>query len=300
MAAKAGESILVVTDTVKRDIGEVLFRKALEMELRAVLMVMEPTGVSGAEPSDAVAEAMKRCDIVLCPTEHSLTHTRARKAACDGGARIATMPGITTEMFTAGAILADYGEVADLSDRVTELLDQAEEARIEKQGALLTLSLKDRSGISSRGLFHKPGEAGNLPTGEAYIAPVEGSAEGELIIDGSFVGVGALSAPLKVTVERGQAVAFHGPDAGRVEELLGSNREARNLGELGIGTNPKARLIGNVLEDEKVYGTVHIAFGSNATFGGRVQAGIHVDGVMLKPTLYLDDRLVVDNGKIIV
>jgi len=300
MAAKSGESILVVTDTVKKNIGEALFQKAMDLGLEATLMVIQPTGVSGAEPPEAVADAMKRCDIVLCPTQHSLTHTQARKAASETGARIATMPGITAEMFSRGAITADYGEVAELSDRITALLNQANEARIEKDGLTLGLSIKGREGISSRGLFHERGASGNLPTGEAYIAPVEGTSDGEIIIDGSISGLGVLSAPIKVTVENGAAVSFSGPDAGRMEKLLGAKKEARNLGELGIGTNPKARLIGNVLEDEKVYGTVHVAFGSNATFGGKVQAGIHIDGIILKPRLYLDDRLVVDNGQIVV
>jgi len=300
MAAKPGESILVVTDTLKKSIGEVLFNKALEFGLDAMLMVMEPTGVSGAEPPEAVAEAMKRCDIVLCPTEHSLTHTHAREAACAAGARIATMPGISGEMFSQGAITADYREVAALSDRIAQMLDRAREARIEKEGASLTLSIKGRRAVSSRGLFHARGSWGNLPTGEAYIAPVEGTANGDIIIDGSIAGLGVLKAPLKVRVENGLAVSFSGPDAGRMEKLLGEREEARNLGELGIGTNPKARLIGNVLEDEKVYGTVHVAFGSNDTFGGRVQAGIHIDSIILNPRLYLDDRLVVDDGKIVV
>jgi len=300
LAAKEGESALVVTDTLTREIGEALFEKALEIGLQAVLMVMKPTGTPGAEPPGAVAEAMKHCDLVLCPTEHSLTHTRARKEASDSGARVATLPGITARMFSRGAITADYREVADLSDRLTELLNRAETARIEKGGAVLTLSIKGRNGISSRGLYHSPGASGNLPTGEAYIAPVEGTARGELIIDGSIGRLGLVQAPLKVIVENGEAVEFIGPDAGRLQELLGPNKEARNLGELGIGTNPKARLIGNILEDEKVYGTVHVAFGTNATFGGRVQAGIHVDGIMLKPKLYLDGKLVVADGKIII
>jgi leucyl aminopeptidase (aminopeptidase T) len=300
LGAKPGESVLVVTDTSRMDIGEGLFRKALDIGLEAILMVIKPTEVSGAEPPRAVADVMKLCDIVLCPTEHSLTHTEARKAASDQGARIATMPGITAEMFSKGAITADYTEVAELSDRITDLLNGAKVARIEKEGTTLSLSIRGREGISSRGLFHDRGQSGNLPTGEAYIAPVEGTAHGETIIDGSIAGLGVLSAPLRVRIEDGLAVDFNGPDAERMERLLGERREARNLGELGIGTNPKARLIGNVLEDEKVYGTVHIAFGSNATFGGKVQAGIHIDGIILKPRLYLDDRLVVDNGKIVV
>ena len=300
LAAKPGERVLIVTDTAKKDIGQALFEKAIQLELEAMMLVMKPTRVPGREPPEAVAEAMKKCDVVLCPTQDSLTHTQARKAACDSGARIATMPGITEDMFSKGALTADYREVAVLSDRVTELLNQAETVRIEKEGKSLTMSIKGRQGISSRGLYHQPGSSGNLPTGEAYIAPVEGTAEGEIIIDGSIANIGILKAPLHVNVEKGLAVNFKGPDGVRLENILGPNKSARNIGELGIGTNLMARLIGNILEDEKVYGTVHIAFGSNATFGGLTQAGIHIDGIILRPSLYLDEKLVVENGKILL
>ncbi len=299
MAARAGERFLVVTDTGKRAIGEALFDAGRRLGLRSTLLVMEPTGQSGSEPLPAVAEAMKASDIVVCPTTHSLTHTAARKAACEAGARIATMPGITEEMFGRGAITADYRKVAELSDRLTELLSRAESVRIEKEGRVLELSIKGRKAISSNGLYHKAGSSGNLPTGEAYVAPVEGSAHGRLLFDGSLAELGLLHGPLEVVVEDGKAVGFSGPDAAWLEAKLASP-EARNVGELGIGTNDKALLSGVVLEDEKVYGTVHVAFGSNATFGGTVSAGIHIDGVMRSCLLIVDGTVVARDGRIVV
>lgn len=298
MAARAGERFLVVTDTGKRAIGEALFEAGLRLGLRSTLLVMEPTGQSGAEPLPAVAEAMKASDIVVCPTTRSLTHTAARKAACAAGARVATMPGITEQMFGRGAITADYRKVAELSDRLTELLTQAQEVRIEKEGRVLELSIKGRKAISSNGLYHSAGSSGNLPTGESYIAPVEGTARGRLLFDGSLAEFGLLHGPLEVAVEDGRAVSFSGPDAAWLEAKL-ATPEARNVGELGIGTNDKAVLSGILLEDEKVYGTVHIAFGSNATFGGTVSAGIHIDGVMKTCVLSLDGKVVVRDGRIV-
>ena len=296
---KPGERLLIVTDTERREIGDALFQVARAGGLAATLLVMEPTGTSGAEPSAAVAEAMKNSDVVVCPTTYSLTHTAARKAACEAGARVATMPGITAEMFARGAITADYRQVAALSDRLTAVLTAGERVRLEKDGRVLELSIKGRKGISSNGLYHAAGSSGNLPTGEAYIAPVEGSAEGRLLIDGSLAELGLLHGPLEVVIEGGRAVRFSGPDAAWLEKKL-ATPEARNVGELGIGTNDKAVLSGNLLEDEKVYGTVHVAFGSNATFGGTVSAGIHIDGVVLNPVLSVDGKVVVRDGKILL
>jgi leucyl aminopeptidase (aminopeptidase T) len=299
LGGKKGETLLVVTDDAKKTIGEALFAEAAALGLKAHLLVMPETGTNGAEPPALVAEAMKNADIVVCPTRFSLTHTAARKAACEKGARIATMPDISEEMFSSGAITADYKEVAVLSDRVTALLTRGERVRIEKDGRVLEMSIAGRKGISSSGLYHSPGSSGNLPTGESYIAPVEGTAEGKIVIDGSLAERGVVTGPLEVAIEKGVAVGFTGPDGNWLEEKL-STPSSRNVGELGIGTNGKARLIGNLLEDEKVYGTIHVAFGSNATFGGTVSAGVHIDGIVLGATLSIDGRVVVKDGKVLV
>jgi leucyl aminopeptidase (aminopeptidase T) len=299
MEAKSGETLLVVTDEAKRPIGEALYEEGRRLGLRAHLLVMPPTGTSGAEPPALAAEAMKRADIVLCPTKFSLTHTAARVAACAAGARVATLPDIAEEMFVRGALTADYRKVAELSDRVAAVLSAGSRVRLEKDGRILELSIEGRSGISSNGRYGAPGSSGNLPTGEAYIAPVEGSAEGAIVIDGSLAEFGLVDGPLEIEIRQGRAVAFRGPQAAWLEDKLSRHPDARAVAELGIGTNDKAALIGNLLEDEKVYGTVHLAFGSNASFGGAVSAGVHIDGIMTNPTLYVDGRLVAADGKIL-
>ncbi len=300
MGLKQGESLLVVTDLPTRAIGEALFQGGMDAGANAMLMVILPTGKNGAEPPAAVAAAMKQAEVVVCPTKFSVTHTQARHEAAKAGARIATMPGITEEMFFKGAVSADYAAVADLSRRVTELLSKAREARIVKDGKELTMSLAGRDAVASTGLYTEKGQSGNLPTGEAYIAPIEGTASGEAVIDGSIAGIGPLKSPVTVRLEKGLLVDADGPDGKRLLEMLGDAAEARNLGELGVGTNDRARITGVILEDEKVYGTVHLAFGDNSTFGGNTRAGVHIDGIIMKPDLYLDGRLVVSGGKLLI
>lgn len=300
LGAKPSEIFLAVTDPSTRKIGEALYQAACTLMLQAHLMIMPETGKSGAEPTAVVAEAMKKAAIVVCPTKYSLTHTQARKDACTGGARIATMPGITEDMFQEGAITADYQKLAELTDRLSEILSKGSRVRLEKEGRVLELSIEGRKGISSNGLYTTPGSFGNLPTGEAYIAPIEGSAEGKVLIDGSLAEYGKVRGPLEVDVRGGLAVAFSGLDAEWLQHILGEGFGGRNLGELGIGTNDKARLTGNILEDEKVYGTVHVAFGTNSGFGGTVSAGVHIDGIILKPNLWVDDRIIVKEGKLTI
>lgn len=299
LAAKAGEELLIVTDDSRLNIGTALYEGGKELGCESMLLVMTERELSGQEPPRVVAEAMKAADIVVCPTAKSLTHTNARIEAAKAGTRVATMPGITESMFSTGAMTADYAEVEVLTNKITELLHTAATATIEKDGCRLVLDLQGRRGIPSPGVYRLPGQCGNLPSGEAYIAPLENGSNGEMVIDGSMVGIGKLTSPLRVTVKDGKLQSITGEKSELVQVLLDNERNA-TLGELGIGTNTTAILNGVILEDEKVYGTVHIAFGTNTSFGGTNKADCHMDGIILNPTLYLDDKLVIDHGKFTV
>lgn len=298
LALKAGENFLVVADGPKQTLGELLQKAGRELGAESVLMVMEERSRSGEEPPAAVAAAMEAAQAVVCVTEHSLTHTNARKRAAAAGARVATMPGITEDMFLNGAVTADYLQVKELTEQLTARLTQARHVRVEKAGRALEFSIENRDGVPSTGMFVKPGQSGNLPSGEAYIAPVEGSASGQLLADGSVAGYGVLAAPLLLTVEQGRLVQAEGDGAKELLEMLGDG-DGRWLGEFGIGTNDKARITGVVLEDEKVFGTIHVAFGSNNTFGGQIAAGVHIDIVVKEPDVYLDGRLIMSQGKLV-
>ncbi len=299
MNVKKNETVLILTDDNKIEIGRTLYNEAKELAKEAVLMVMSPRKVSGEEPPKEVAEAMKNFDVIVCPTSTSLTHTNAKINAINNGARLASMPGITENMFEEGAITADYKEVESLTLKFTDLLTEAKKAKIIKENYVLEMDLEGRKGIPSTGVYKNPGEAGNLPSGEAYIAPLEDSANGEIIIDGSMVGVGILETPLYAKIKNGKLVELKGEDSDKLQVLFDNERNS-TIGELGIGTNPAARLTGVILEDEKIYGTIHIAFGTNTSFGGTNKAGCHLDGIVLNPTLYLDDKLVIEDGKIVI
>jgi len=297
MGAKEGESVLVVDDDRDNPIPPALLAAAKDLGLEALRLTMAPRERSGQEPPRAVALAMQGADIVLMPTSHSLSHTRARHAACDAGARIASMPGITVDMF-ARTMSADYDRVAARSRAVADLLDGGKTVRITTAlGSNLTFSIAGREAMPDTGLYHSPGDFGNLPAGEAYVAPVEGTAEGVLVVDASMAGLGVLSSPLTFTFHEGRVSRVEGEGA----ETLRNNWKAAGDGadwvaELGVGTNDAAKIIGKVLEDEKVYGTVHVAMGNNAHFGGVNNVQYHADGVITRPTLTVDGNSIIEDG----
>ncbi len=299
LAVKKGEEVLIVTDNTRKEIGEALYEAAGNLGCERLLTVMNERELSGQEPPKAVAAAMKSADVVIAPTAQSLTHTNARIEAAKAGTRVATMPGITEEMFSQGAMTADYSKVEKLTAVVTEMLSKASVAKIEKDGHVLTININGRDGVPSPGVYREPGKCGNLPSGEAYIAPLEDGSEGEMIVDGSMVGIGKLDSPLHMVISGGKLRSVTGEKSENLDVLL-KNETNGTLCELGIGTNEAAVLNGIILEDEKVYGTVHIAFGTNTSFGGVNKAECHMDGIILRPTLYLDDVKVIEDGVFLV
>lgn len=302
LGVKAREKVLVVVDEPLRSIGEALYAQARELETEAVLLEMLPRRSNGEEPPAMVAQAMLVADAVVLATSKSLSHTKARKEANNRGARVASMPGITEEAMARTLQGVDEGLKAR-ARRYAELLTEAGEVRLTTPaGTDLTFSIAGRPATADGGDLSAPGAFGNLPAGEAFVAPVEGTAQGLLVIDGSMAGIGLVSEPIRLEVEKGLAVRITGgPEAAKLEELIAPfGEKARNIAELGIGLNEFARITGLVLEDEKALGTVHIALGDNSTFGGVVEVPSHLDGVLLEPTLWLDGRKIIEAGKLLV
>lgn len=302
MGVKKGETVVIIADEPERTIGYHLWLKAKELGAEAVYIEILPRNMHGEEPPKPVAEAMKVADVVLAPTSKSITHTLAKKEACERGVRVATLPGITEDIFIR-TLSADYAEIVELTNKIADILDNGSTVRIvTKKGTDLEFSIEGRLARRSTGVYKNPGECGNLPGAEAYIAPVEGSANGIAVIDGSMAGVGVLKDPIKLIIENGFVEKIEGGDeAKKLEKILSKyDKTAKNIAEFGIGTNPKARISGNILEDEKVFGTVHIALGSNYDFGGRVKAPIHLDGIIKNPTVVIDGEYLFKDGNLVV
>ncbi len=301
MGISPGEEVLVVCNPVTEEIGALMRIEAQGDGADATLAVISERDSAAAEPPRAVAAAMAAADVVLAPTIQSLSHTAARKAASDAGVRVGTLPGVTEEML-GRLMTGDLEEIRRRGWAVVTALNRGTEARITcRHGSDLRIGLQGRMGIVDAGELGNKGAFGNLPCGEGFIAPVEGTTEGTLVVDGSIAGVGLLDTPVSLTVREGNLVEATGNDGGRLMELLTAHGEdGTNVAELGIGTNEEAILTGNILEDEKILGTCHVAFGASAAIGGTVQVPVHLDCVVLEPTVEIDGETIVSGGDLLV
>jgi leucyl aminopeptidase (aminopeptidase T) len=299
LGVRQGEDVLVICNPATEGLGVRIRDEASEAEADASLEVMEERESHAGEPPDDLAEAMAKADVVLAPTVQSLSHTAARKRASEAGTRIATLPGVTEEML-ARVMSADMDGLRRKGGAVAEALDSASEARLTcPNGSELVLDLKGRSAIPDAGELTETGAFGNLPCGEGFIAPAGGY--GTLVVDGSMAAIGLASEPVELVVEGGHLTSARGGQGMAFMELLTEHGEdGTNVAELGIGTNEKAKLTGNILEDEKILGTAHVAFGASAAIGGEVQVPVHLDVVVLKPTVELDGEPLVRDGELLV
>ncbi|MFC7237569.1 aminopeptidase [Saliphagus sp. GCM10025317] len=291
LALESDESCVVVTDDKRVEIGAALYEVASEVTDDAVIVRYPPGETHGGEPPSPVAAAMADADVVLAPTSKSLSHTRARTEANEADARVATLPGITEDVFTTG-LDADYEAIAAHCADVREQVDGADEVRVTTPiGTDVTFGIGDRQFLSDTGIVHEPGRMSNLPAGEVFVSPE--TADGTFVVDGTMMPHGLLEPgqTLEFEVEDGLITRISDPEIRETVETAAEEvgDAAYNLAELGIGTNVAVTtLVGSVLLDEKAAGTVHIAIGDDAGIGGDVEAPIHLDGILREPTVYAD------------
>ena len=298
---KPNENVLIIYDEDKKKIADLFFKACEELGAEVYSSKIRRREETKREPPLAIKEAMKFSDVILAITSISLTHTKAVREARKYGARIASMPGINEKMFPA--LNVDYKELAKECKAIARLFEKARRIKIKtKLGTDLALEKGRRKVQIDDGILDKPGSLHNLPAGEVGIAPLEDSASGKVVIDTCMVGVGKISSPIEIEVKRGKIVKISGKEEARKLKriLRKADKNAKILCEFSIGMNRRAKLIGEVLNDEKAFGTCHVAFGDNKSIGGRNESKVHLDGVIKRPSVWFDEKLIMENGKLVV
>ncbi len=271
--------------------GEKAVKELIKSDLLPGLLAKRISD-EGIKKAEAVIAKHRGSSVsaVIALSNYSTSHTRFRDfltRVCK--CRYASMPLFEASMFE-GAMNVDWKELAKRTKAVAAAVRRAERVEIKTpNGTYLSLSKKGRQTIPDTGILTKPGSFGNLPAGEVYIAPLEGTSDGVLVLH--WAPMRELASPLRLTVKSGLVVAVEGkePYAEILKGRLNERPENANIAELGIGTNDKARRPDNILESEKILGTIHIALGDNSSFGGKVQTPYHQDFVFFMPTIILID-----------
>jgi len=297
--ARPEEKVLIVTDSATdAAIAKTIMAAAARLDIEASAVTMRTRDLPGDEPPAPVVAAMLSSDVIICPISRSLFHTNARTKACRRGARFISMPGATMSVLASRAMLVDFAKQERVLKKLVELLTRAKRITLTNpSGTLLELNVFRRRGHGVSGMCTRRGEATGVPDIEAYIAPLEDSTNGTLVIDGSTSVTGLVKQPIRISIERGMALKISGGSQART--ILGILRKAGSpsafrVGEFGVGLNPYARIRGAIIEDEGALGTAHVAVGDNTRLGGRNKAPVHIDFVVRRPHIEFDGKTVLD------
>jgi leucyl aminopeptidase (aminopeptidase T) len=300
---KPGENVLIVTDFLMTNIAESVASAAYQAGAEVVISTILPRSGHGQEPPPPIAEAMKKADVIFTPVTYSITHTRAVKEACEAGSRIIALTDYREHMLIKGGLDADFYETREMCLKFARAFEESSSAVLTNPaGTHLTMRKEGRPGNALYCIV-EPGQMSPSPNVEANFSPIEGTAEGVIVADASipYIDIGVLKEPVTATVEKGMITDIKG---GHQAKLLADDLKSRNdpqvynVAELGVGLNPKCIMQGIMLEDEGVYGSVHIGIGTNITLGGHVKAAIHYDLLMYGATIELDGNVVLEKGEV--
>lgn len=302
------ERIAIVCDTDTHVLGSILAERAALISSAVHLVEVEPFQMHGQEPPANAAEEMRLADLCLGITAKSMVHTSARKEAAKGGTRYLSLPDFSLKLLAHESLRVDFEARGVLGRRVAKAFTDGDEVRVTSpRGTDVTMSIAGRVGTSTPGYVVEPGAMSSPPDIETYVSPIETSARGIVVVDGSipYPTLGLLAQPVRLTVEGGRVRQVDGADPRVVAEVrsvfasAGSDK-AYVLAECGVGLNDLAKLSGVMLTDEGAAGTVHFGFGSNFSIGGVNEVAFHLDCVLREPTLAVDGRTIIERGELLL
>jgi leucyl aminopeptidase (aminopeptidase T) len=297
-----GERIAIIVDRrTSPEIPEALAGAALAVGADPVVVTIAPRARSGAEPPAPAAAAMAAADVVICAASTSLYHTTAKATAQRAGARGDFNAPYRADAWRNGAMTADFLAIRRQAERLAELWRTTREIRVTSPaGTDIAARVEGRAPMAwLTGICRNPGEASALPGGEVSLPPLEGTTEGIVVWERVASDLGAIQEPVRIEVRGGRAVSIAGgAEADRLRAIVERVRDADNIGEIGIGLNPAARITDEITESKKALGTVHIALGDSANeYGGLVECEVHLDGLVMAPTVEFDGTPVVVDGR---
>lgn len=299
------ENLIIVTDTNLIDIANFLFDVSSELGVEPVLVRMRPRDAPGVEPPIPVGASMKTADALMMLTSYTLAPTVARAESQEAGARILSLGGYDWEVLASRPLRTNFLKIKPVVEKVASKISESSFVKVTTNtGTNFSMRLGGRTTHALHNICHEPGTMGSPPDVEAYVAPLEDYTSGVVFIDGAInlPEFGLIKKPVKLEIENGLVNKIDGGEEAKMfSNLLESFQDPNmyRIGELGIGLNPDAELVGNPLIDEGVLGTAHIALGLNYTYGGKIKnAKTHIDCVFKDPTIELDGVKIMVNGEL--
>jgi len=306
--AKSSDRILVIYEISKIKIKNLLQVAARKCNLNIMYKLIKRVPIHGAEPPDGVALLMRKSSLVLCLTQMSMAHTRARLQATLGGTRFLSLPDYDMDVLTNQAMTIHFSECKNLCIKVAKKINNSKSIFVTtSQGTNLQLGIFKRKVNICPGFVSTKFPLGSPPDVEVNLAPHELQSNGKLVVDISIPHpkIGLLRKPVSLFIKNGSICKIQTLD-NKVKKILtklffqNPCKRRMVLAEIGIGLNKRAVPNGKMLIDEGAYGTIHFGFGSNITIGGINKTNFHLDFIVSKPNLWADRNCILKKGKLLI
>nr|MDO8076682.1 aminopeptidase [Candidatus Freyarchaeota archaeon] len=302
MGVKPGENVLLVTQEGFEETAEILGAEVSALGAKPLIKIVKGSEME-VEPPQEVVDLMLSSDVILAVLDlkylQLFAHMNARARATEAGVRVGLVPFILWDITEE-----DVLRIKSLTERLAEIMDRGSEAHVSTTlGTDLTMSIEGRPIQQLKAVFTEPGEWGAVPFyAEAAVAPVEGTTQGTAVIDVFMERIGPIKQPMEWTIRDGRLVEIRGgEEAEMLKKIIGeADENAKNIAELGVGTNHIFKNFTGTIGDKMVLGTVHLAIGKSINIGGKVMSNIHHDAVINKATLEIDGTKILDNGKCLI
>lgn len=303
LGVRDGERVVVLADAQTAwSIPTALLTAIAASGAEPILISFLPRQSSGVDLPETILRAVESADVVISVASRSPYHSSLKPRAQAAGVRgVLNAPPLESG-WIAGAMTANFNELRPVADRLRGALDEGRTARVTSPaGTDVTMSIDGRSAVGWLvGTAREPGQTVAWPGGEVSLPPVEGTANGRVVVEVAMTDIGGLEEPIQWTVRDGLCVDIDGgPEADRLRALIDGVPNGRNIAELGIGINPLARLVADITEAKKRLGTAHIALGDSANgYGGDTVSPVHLDGLIRDVSVEIDGRTIVKRGSL--
>lgn len=304
---KPGENLLIVADTwTDMEIAEACLIAGINAKANAQLLVIPRTSlIETREYNSSTAGAILGADVVVALCGGMFPRNPATRRACEQGTRVASTRTTGIEDFLIEGILeVDYALMVRICEKICAMFENTEVCRVTSPvGTDVSFRMVGRPAPVGDGMATEPGELDFFPGVDASIAPIEETVYGTVVIDGSVVPDGLVRTPITCRLEKGIITAIEGgPDASAWRANLQSTGDPKvfQLAHFTLGLNPRAKLCGNMMQDERVIGAVTFGFGHQDPIykGMAGPAQVHIDAVLASPSVYLDEMLLCENNRL--
>ncbi|RLE54417.1 MAG: leucyl aminopeptidase [Candidatus Methanomethylicota archaeon] len=304
LSVKSGENVLIIADdSSEMEMVNALFKVAFNVGGNPVIAIIPSKWPSHTTLPKTVHGALNHAQVVIGITKSTGAPSYdavVAKLLRDKRIRYMSMVLRPLENWISGAALADYEKVYSTALKLAEVFEGRKEIKVTTElGTDISASIEGSRVIIEAGFATKPGESAAFSDGEVSFTPVEGTANGVVVVDGPIALIGKPSEPIKLIVENGVVTeVIGGGEADKLKEMISKVKNLNNFAEFGFGVNPEARLNGFWQEEKKALGTMHIALGDNIYYGGNVKCEIHMDMVVYKPTVSVDGVVIIEKGEL--